>query len=119
MRARGVSLVPCLAVAVPALGLESADHHLDREYYPHVHCLASAHAWASVGASWLGHVARIWIGSNRGRNYRASTLQQTGGGAVLHRLGICCECVQKLLLIIRHSTHSFPEEGLDDSCEPR
>src|SRR5438270_14100894 len=79
MRARGVSLVPCLAVAVPALGLESADHHLDREYYPHVHCLASAHAWASVGASWLGHVARIWIGSNRGRNYRASTLQQTGG----------------------------------------
>jgi hypothetical protein len=42
MCAGRISLVPALAAAVPAVGLDAADHHLDSEHYPYLLCLASA-----------------------------------------------------------------------------
>src|SRR3954466_1393292 len=84
--ARCLSLVPFVAVAVPAFGFDAADRCLDNQHHPDLLRLALAYTWPAMGASWLGYVARIWFRRNRRRNRRASTIQKAAGGAVLHRL---------------------------------
>ena len=59
-----ISVVPALAAAVPAVGLDGADHHLDGQHHPDLLRLASARTWPSVVASWLDYAAGIW-GSRR------------------------------------------------------
>ena len=61
MRTGRVSVVFALAVAVRAIGLDTPDHRLDGEHYPHVHRLALAHTWPSICASRPDHAAGIWI----------------------------------------------------------
>src|SRR6516165_11681595 len=60
MRTGRVSVVFALAVAVRAIGLDTADHHLDGECYSHVYGLASAHTWTSVCAPPLDYGAGVW-----------------------------------------------------------
>ena len=59
MCAGRISLVPALAAAVRAVGLDGADHHLDSQHHPNLLRLAFAHAWSSVAGSWLDHAAGI------------------------------------------------------------
>ncbi len=73
-----ISLVPALAAAVRAVGLDRSDHHLDRQHHPNLLRVAFAHAWSSVAGSWLDHAAGIRIGRNCRRNRRVSPAQ-TGG----------------------------------------
>ena len=72
MCAGRVSVVPALAAAVPAVGLDAADHHLDGQHYSHLLRLAFAHAWSSVDGSWLDYVAGIWVRRDGRCNYRVS-----------------------------------------------
>jgi hypothetical protein len=66
MRTGGISVVPSLAAAVPAVTLDAADHHLDGEHYPYLLRLASARTWTSVVSSWLDNAAGIRM-RGRGR----------------------------------------------------
>ena len=52
---RRIPMVSSLAAAISDVGLDAADHPLDREHYPGIRPMALARTWASVGgASWLG-----------------------------------------------------------------
>src|SRR5271169_1708442 len=86
MCAGRVSVVFALAAAVHAIGLDTSDHHLDGEYYPNVHRLASAHTWTSVCASGLDCAAGVWICRNDCCNHPVAPNHSTGGAAVLDRL---------------------------------
>ncbi len=55
MCAGRVSVVPALDAAVPAVGLDAADHHLDGQHYSHLLRLAFADAWSSVDRSGLDY----------------------------------------------------------------
>ena len=71
VRPRRVPLVSSLAAAISDVGLDPADHRLDCEHHPHLHDVALAHTWASVGStSWLGDAAGVWVRGNRGCNSR-------------------------------------------------
>ena len=63
MCAGRISVVPALAAAVPAVGLDGADHHLDGEHHSDLLRLAFAHARSSVVGSWLDYAAGIRIAS--------------------------------------------------------
>jgi len=56
-----ISVVPALDAALPAIGLNGADPHLDGQHYPNLLRMAFAHAWSPVAASWLGYAAGIWM----------------------------------------------------------
>src|SRR3989442_13836842 len=64
-------MVSSRATAISDVGLDTADHHLDCEHYPHIRPMALARTWASVGvASWLGNAGRIWMRrSGRGESF--------------------------------------------------
>src|SRR5260370_37877515 len=87
-----ISLVPSLAVAVRAVGLGGAAHHLDNQHHPHLLCLASAHDWPAVGGSWLDYAAGIRIGGNRRCNYRVSLGYTNGGSVMLNAPGALSKC---------------------------
>jgi hypothetical protein len=86
-----ISMVPALAAAVPAVGLDGADHHLDSEHYPDLLRLAFAHAWSSVVGSWLDYAAGIRIRGNGRCNYHVSPVHTTGSNPMLNGLGALCE----------------------------
>ena len=91
MCAGRISMVPAVAAAVHAVGLDAADHHLDSEHHPDLLRLAFAHAWSSVGGSWLDYAAGIRIRGNGRCNYPASPLHPTGDNPILDGLAGCCE----------------------------
>ena len=62
LRTGCLSVVPPLDVAVSAVALDAADHHLECEYSPDLLRLASARDRATVYRSWLDFAAGIWIG---------------------------------------------------------
>src|SRR6266849_6517671 len=82
-----ISMVPALAAAVRAVGLDGADHHLDSEHHSNFLRLAFAHAWSSVVGSWLDYAAGIRIRGNGRCNYRVSSIQTTAGNHMLNGLG--------------------------------
>ncbi len=67
VRTRRIPVVSSVASAISDVGLDAADHYLDRKHFPDLRHVALAHNWASVGlASWLGDAAGIWMrGSGR------------------------------------------------------
>jgi hypothetical protein len=77
-------MVPSLAAALRAVGLDCANHHLDSQHYPYLLRLAFAHAWSSVVGSWLDYAAGIRIRGNDRCNYRASPIHTTGGSSVFN-----------------------------------
>src|ERR1700686_1014775 len=86
MRTGRLSVVPALAPAVRAVGIDGADHHLVSEHHPNLLRLAFAHAWSSVVGSWLDYAAGIWMrGSGRG-NHPVAPSHSTGCATVLNRL---------------------------------
>jgi hypothetical protein len=73
-----ISMVPPLAAALPAVGLNDAPHHLDSEHHSHICPMALARTWASVGiASWLGDAAGIRMRGSGQCNFRVSTLRRS------------------------------------------
>ena len=86
MRTGCLSVVPALAAAVPAVGLDGADHHLDSEHHPNLLRLAFAHAWSSVAGSWLDYAAGIRIRGNGRCNHPVAPNHSTGSATVLNRL---------------------------------
>jgi hypothetical protein len=86
MRTGRLYVVPALAAAVHAVGLDAADHHLDREHHPNLLRLAFAHAWSSVVGSWLDYAAGIRMRGSGRCNYRVSPAHTTGHATVLNRL---------------------------------
>jgi hypothetical protein len=65
VRTRRLPVVSSLAAAILDVGLDVADHRLDREHYAHIRPMALARTGAAVGAaSWLGHAAGIWMRGN-------------------------------------------------------
>lgn len=68
MRAGGVSVVPALAAAFPAICLDRTDNDLDGEHHPHILRLASAQDGTAVAGSRLGHAAGVRISGDGGRN---------------------------------------------------
>ena len=80
-----ISMVPALAAAVPAICLDAADYHLDREHNPHLLRLAFAHAWSSVVGSWLDHAAGIRICGSGGRDCRVAPTQTSAHARTLNR----------------------------------
>ena len=79
-----ISVVPSLAVAVRAVGLDGAADHLDNQHHPHLLRLAFARDWPAVGGSWLDYAAGIRIDGNSRCNYRASPIHTAGGGVMLN-----------------------------------
>ena len=57
-------MVFALDAAIPAIGLDSANHHLDSEHHPYLLRLASARTWTTVCRPRLDHAAGIRIGSS-------------------------------------------------------
>jgi hypothetical protein len=70
VRARRIPMVSSVAAAISVFGLDSADHHLDCAYYPHLRDVALPHTWATVGRTpWLDNAAGIRMRSHcRGNN---------------------------------------------------
>ena len=62
MRAGCLSVVPAVAAAVRAVGLDRADHPLDGEHHPDLLRLAFADAWPAVAGSGLDYAVGIRIG---------------------------------------------------------
>src|ERR1700676_2596206 len=86
MRPRRISLVLALAAAVPAVGLDCAAHHLDREHLPNFLRLAFAHARPAVDSSWLDYAAGIRSRRDGRCNYPVSPLHASRRAAALNRL---------------------------------
>ena len=87
-----ISMVPALAAAVRAVGLDGADHPLDSEHHSNFLRLAFAHAWSSMVGSWMDYAAGIRIRGNGRCNYRLSPVRTTGDNPMLNGLGAHCEC---------------------------
>ncbi len=83
VRTGRISMVPALAAAVPAVGFDAANHHLDGQHDPYLLRLASAQAWTSVGSSWLDYAAGIRVGGSGRGHYRVAPKHTSGFGAVL------------------------------------
>ena len=86
MRTGRLSVVPALAAAVRAVGLDSADHHLDGEHHPNLLRLAFAHAWSAVVGSWLDYAAGIRSRGNGWCNHLVAPNHSTRRAVVLNRL---------------------------------
>ena len=86
MRTGCLSVVPSLAAAVRAVGLDGADHHLDSEHSPYVLHLAFAHAWSSVAGSRLDYAAGVRSRGNGRCNHPVAPNHSTGSATVLNRL---------------------------------
>src|SRR2546427_12914184 len=83
---RHIPMVSSRATAISDVGLDTADHHLDCEHYPHIRPMALARTWASVGvASWLGNAGRIWM-RRSGRGNSRLAKGHTTDGAMLNQL---------------------------------
>ena len=87
MRTDRISLVSSLAAAVRAVGLDGADHSLDRQHHSYLLRLASAHAWSSLVGPWLDFASGIRSRRSGRRSYRVSPVQTTGDGPFLNRPG--------------------------------
>jgi hypothetical protein len=70
MRTGHISVVRSLAAAVPPIGFNAADRHLDGQHYPYLLCLAFAHSGTAMVSSWLGYAAGVRIGGDSSCNYR-------------------------------------------------
>jgi hypothetical protein len=81
---RRIPMVSSLAATISDVGLDAADHHLDREHYPDIRPMAFARTWASVGgASWLGNAAGIRMrGSSRDHDCTAPAAPRYSSGLV-------------------------------------
>src|SRR5215470_20057370 len=73
-----VSLVPALAGAVLAVGLDAANHHLDGEHFAHLLRVAPAYDWTSLGGSWLDHAAGIRSRCSGRYDHRAAPTHAAG-----------------------------------------
>ena len=82
-----LSMVPSLAAAVHAIGLDSAAHHLDSEHHPNLLRLAFAHAWPSVVGSRLDYAAGIRMRGSGRCNYRVSPVRTAGSDPMSNGLG--------------------------------
>lgn len=81
-------MVSSLAPAISYVGLDAADHHLDREHYPHLRHVALARPWAPVGvASWLGDGGGIRFCGNGRCNYCLAQAGSVEGASMLNRTG--------------------------------
>ena len=78
-----ISMVHAVAAAVPAIGLDAADHHLDIKHYPYLLCLALAHTGTAMGGSRLDFAVGIWIRGSGSRNHRIPSDQAIGRTTVL------------------------------------
>ena len=90
-------MVPSLAAAVPAVGLDAADHHLDGEHHPYLLRLASARTGASLVGSGLDYAAGIWICGSGRCNCRISPGQTTSGNRMLNRLGALAHAARRVV----------------------
>jgi hypothetical protein len=70
LRTGHLSVVPCLAAAVPPVGVNASGHHLDGEHLPDLLRLASSRDGATMVASWLDHDSGIRSHGNRWGNHR-------------------------------------------------
>src|SRR5258708_34263054 len=86
LRLRRFSVVPALAPAVRAVGLDGADHYLDSEHHPNLLRLAFAHAWSSVAGSWLDYAAGIRMRRDGRCNHPVAPDHSTGRATVFNRL---------------------------------
>ena len=88
---RRIPMVSSLAAAISVVGLDTADHHLDCEHYPHIRPMALARTWASVGvASWLGNAGRIWMRRSGRCNSRLAQGHTTDGAMLNQRGPVMC-----------------------------
>src|SRR5207244_10957230 len=112
---RRIPMVSCLAAAISGVGLDAADHPLDCEHYPHLHQLALAHTWASVGvASWLGNAAGIRMRGNGRCHDCIAPTHAAGGTSILNRtssvkpIGPTRDfCIRKSGGLIQHNIRSI------------
>ncbi len=81
-----ISVVSALAVAVPAVGLDGADHRLDGQHHPNLLRLAFAHARTSVAGSGLDYAAGIRMRGDGRCNHPVAPNHSTGRATVLNRL---------------------------------
>jgi hypothetical protein len=87
VRTRRIPVVSSVAAAISDVGLDAADHHLDREHYPDLRHVALAHTWSSVGgASELGNAAGIRMRGADGCNHSVAPNHSTGRATVFNRL---------------------------------
>ena len=86
MRASRISVVPALVAAVPAVGLDGADHVLDSEHHPNLLRVAFAHAWSSMAGSWLDYAAGIRMRCDGRCNHHVAPDHSTGRATVFNRL---------------------------------
>ena len=115
VRTRRIPMVSSLAAAISDVGLDAADHHLDREHYPHLRPMALARTWASVGgASWLGNAAGIRMRGNRCRDYRFAPEPHVARAPMLNGVGSVKTvrpnkhyCIRKPGTVILHSIRSI------------
>ena len=87
VRARRIPMVSSLAAAISDVGLDAADHRLDREHHPGLRHVALARTWASLGgASWLGNAAGIRMCRDDRCNHPVAPNHSIGRATVLNRL---------------------------------
>src|SRR5438309_10956026 len=111
MRTGRLSVVPALAPAVRAVGLDGADHHLDSEHHPNLLRLAFAHAWSSMAGSWLDYAAGIRSRGNCLCNYRVSPVQTAVGNPMLNGLDLF-SCIRNLVPDIQRKSVQFTKEQI-------
>src|SRR5438874_11048202 len=84
-------MVSSLAAAISDVGLDAADHRLDREHHPGLRHVVLARTWASLGgASWLGNAGRIWMRRSGWRNSRLAQGYTTDGAMLNQRCHEMC-----------------------------
>jgi hypothetical protein len=88
-------MVPPLAAAILAVGLDGADHHLDSQYHPDLLRLAFAYAWADVAGSLVDYAAGIRIRGGGWCNYRVAPVHTTRDNPSLNGLGVFAYAVCK------------------------
>ena len=85
---RRIPMVSSLAAAISDVGLDTVDHYLDCEHYPHIRPMALARTWASMGvASWLGNGAGVRMRRDSCHDYRFAPDQPIGRATVLNGVG--------------------------------
>src|SRR5260370_17972025 len=97
MRTGRLSVVPALAPAVRAVGLDGADHHLDREHHPNLLRLGFGDGWLSVVGSWLDYAGGIRMRGNGRCNHPVASVQTSGGNPMLNGLGALANAVCKVV----------------------
>jgi len=92
VRAGDIPVVPSVAAAVLAVGLDGADRHMDSEHHPHLLRLAFAHDWSALVRSGLDFAAGIRVRGHGRCNYHVSPVHTTGGNPMLNGLAALCKC---------------------------